>query len=178
MSQNARHEEFMRLFLTCQPRVFAFIRSLVYSRADADDVLQETALVLWEKFDQFEPGTRFDRWAFRIAHFQVMYHRQKKARDRLRFSDALIEQLGDEMLRETQQLEATEGALAHCLDQLPEPEKQLIRQRYQGDATNRDVARDSGRSESAISRGLNRIYMKLLLCIEGTLAREGAARQA
>ena len=78
MLEHERHEEFMRLFLSCQPRIFAFIRSLVFSRADADDVLQETALVLWEKFARFEPGTRFDRWAFRIAHFQVMYHRQKK----------------------------------------------------------------------------------------------------
>lgn len=178
MTRNVRHEEFMRLFLSCEPRIFAFIRSLVFSRVDADDILQETALVLWEKFEQFEPGTRFDRWAFRIAHFQVMYHRQKKARDRLRFSDTLVELLGEDMVAESQNLEETQAALAHCLDQLPEVDHALIRQRYRGHATNRDVARDSGRSESAISRALNRIYMKLHLCIEGTLAREGAHHQA
>lgn len=170
----------MRLFLSCEPRIFAFIRSLVFSRADADDVLQETALVLWEKFDQFEPGTRFDRWAFRIAHFQVMYHRQKKARDRLRFSDSLVEQLGDDMLADTARLEATQEALAQCLGKLPDADRELIRQRYRGDTTNRDVAREIGRSESAISRALNRIYMKLMLCIEGTLLdrgpRDGAQR--
>ena len=166
----------MRLFLSCEPRIFAFIRSLVFSRADADDVLQETALVLWEKFDQFESGTRFDRWAFRIAHFQVMYHRQKKARDRLRFSDSLVELLGDDVLADSGQLEETQHALAHCLGELPEPDRTLIRQRYTGDTTNRDIARGSGRSESAISRALNRIYMKLLLCIEGALARDGAHR--
>ena len=176
MPENVRHEEFMRLFLSCEPRIFAFIRSLVYSRADADDVLQETALVLWEKFDQFEPGSRFDRWAFRIAHFQVMYHRQKKARERLRFSDTLIEQLADDMLADTDQLEETQDALAHCLGTLPGPDHELIRRRYHGDTTNRDLARGSGRSESAISRALNRIYMRLLLCIEGTLARDGAQR--
>ncbi|MDO8544095.1 MAG: sigma-70 family RNA polymerase sigma factor [Opitutaceae bacterium] len=174
MSQNIRHEEFMRLFLSCEPRIFAFIRSLVFSRADADDVLQETALVLWEKFDQFEHGTRFDRWAFRIAHFQVMYHRQKRARDRLRFSDTLLEQLGDDIVAESQHLEATQDALAHCLGELPAADHELIRQRYRGDTTNRDIARGTGRSESAISRALNRIYMKLMLCIEGTLARDGA----
>jgi RNA polymerase sigma-70 factor (ECF subfamily) len=174
MSQNARHEDFMRLFLSCQPRLFAFIRSLVFSRVDADDVLQETALVLWEKFEQYEPGTRFDRWAFRIAHFQVMYHRQKKARERLRFSDALVERLGEEMVNDTPRLEATQRALTQCLDQLPDLDQELIRQRYRGDTTNRDLARDSGRSESAISRALNRIYVKLMLCIEGRLAREGA----
>ena len=174
MPENARHDEFTRLFLSCEPRIFAFIRSLVLSRADADDVLQETALVLWEKFDQFEAGTHFDRWAFRIAHFQVMYHRQRKTRDRLRFGDKLVEQLGEDMMAETQQFEATQEALAQCLGKLPAPDHDLIRQRYQGDTTNRHLARDSGRSESAISRALNRIYLKLLLCIEGTLARDGA----
>lgn len=178
MPSNTRHEEFMRLFLSCEPRIFAFIRSLVFSRADAEDVLQESALVMWEKFDQFEPGSRFDRWAFRIAHFQVMYHRQKKARDRLRFSDTLVEQLGEDMVSESEDLEATQNALTECLAKLPASDHDLIRQRYRGDMTNRAVARDCGRSESAISRALNRIYMKLLLCIEGTLARDGAHRHA
>src|SRR5262245_32425055 len=132
---NPRHAEFMRLFLSCEPRLFAFIRSLVFSRADADDVLQETALVLWEKFDQFEPDTRFDRWAFRIAHFQVMYHRQKKARDRLRFSDALVEQLGEDVLAESQNLQATQDALAQCLGKLPVADHELIRRRYQSETT-------------------------------------------
>jgi RNA polymerase sigma-70 factor, ECF subfamily len=168
----------MRLFLSCSPRLYAFIRSLVFSRTDADDVLQETSVVLWEKFDQFERGTRFDRWAFRIAHFQVMYHRQKKARDRLCFSDTLVQQLGDDMVAESEQSEETQVALRQCLDKLPADDHQLIRQRYRGDTTNRDVARETGRSESAISRALNRIYLKLLLCIEGTLARDGVRREA
>jgi RNA polymerase sigma-70 factor (ECF subfamily) len=173
MSQSERHEVFMRLFLSCEPRIFAFIRSLVFFRADADDILQETALVLWEKFDQFEPDTRFDRWAMRIAHFQVMYHRQKKARERLRFSDTMVELLGEDMVGEADRIEATQDALSRCLQKLPADDQELIRQRYRGDVTNRDIARESGRSESAISRALNRVYMKLLLCIEGTLAREG-----
>ena len=151
----------MRLFLSTEPRIFAFIRSLVFSRADA------------EKFDQFERGTRFDRWAFRIAHFQVMYHRQKKARDRLRFSDSLVEQLGDDMLAEVDRSEATQKALIACVAKLPDADRDLVHQRYRGDTTNREIARDSGRSESAISRALNRIYVKLLMCIEGTLAQEG-----
>lgn len=174
MTSNPRHEQFMRLFLSCEPRIYAFIRSLVFSRVDADDVLQETALVLWEKFDQFEPGTHFDRWAYRVAHLQVMYHRQKKARDRLRFGDALIEKLAAEVVTEGDRLEAMHDALAGCLAGLPDHERELVRQRYRSDSTNRDVARLVGRSESAISRAFNRIYAGLLLCIEGRLARSEA----
>ncbi len=170
MDHDPQRDAFMRLFLSTEPKLFAFIRSLVLSRADADDVLQETALVLWEKFEQFEQGTHFDRWAYRVARLQVMYFRQKKARDRLQFSDALIEQLAEDMSAENDRIEARHDALTHCLAKLPDEDRQLVAQRYSGRTTNRDVASASGRSESAISRALNRIYIALLVCIENTLA--------
>lgn len=173
MAANDRHGEFMRLFLTCEPRIYAFIRSLLYSRADADDVLQETALVLWEKFDQFESGTHFDRWAYRIAHLQVMYFRQKKARDRLQFSDGLVDRLAAEVMSEGDRIEDTHRALSECLQDLPQHDRALVSQRYSPLTTNREVARITGKSESAISRSLNRIYAALLLCIEGKLAVDG-----
>ncbi|MBI4624297.1 MAG: sigma-70 family RNA polymerase sigma factor [Verrucomicrobia bacterium] len=174
MPSDPRHDQFLRLFLSCQPRIFAYIRSLVFSRADADDVLQETALVLWEKFDQYEPGTHFDRWAYRIAHFQILAHRQNKARDRLQFGDHLIERLADEMVAEGDRHEASHDALTQCLAKLPEGDRDLIRQRYRPGGTNRDVAQATGRSESVISRALNRIRTALLLCIEGTLLDRSA----
>lgn len=37
------------------------------NRADADDLFQATALRALEKAEQFEPGTRFDNWAYTIA---------------------------------------------------------------------------------------------------------------
>lgn len=174
MPPDPRHEEFMRQFLSCQPRIFAFIRSLVFSRADADDVLQETALVLWEKFDQFEPGTHFDRWAYRVAHFQIKAHRQSKARDRLQFNDSLVERLAAEIVSAGDRLEASHQALTQCLAKLPDGDRDLIHQRYRADGTNRDVAHATGRTESMISRTLNRIRTALLFCIEVTLAQKEA----
>ncbi len=171
MDHDPQRDAFMRLFLSTEPKLFAFIRSLVLSRADADDVLQETALVLWEKFEQFEQGTHFDRWAYRVARLQVMCFRQKKARDRLQFSDALIEQLAEDMSAENDRIEARHDALTRCLRKLPDDDRQLIARRYTGRTTNRDVATATGRSDSAISRALNRIYTSLLVCIENTLSR-------
>ena len=52
----------MRLWVQYQSRVYAYIRALVFRRADAEDILQEVAVVLWRKYDQFEPGSRFDQW--------------------------------------------------------------------------------------------------------------------
>ena len=66
--------EFIRLFLQNERRIYAFIVSLLPDLTDAEDVLQETSVVLWEKFDQFQPGTNFVSWACKIAHFKVLKH--------------------------------------------------------------------------------------------------------
>lgn len=161
-------EEFMRLFVRHEPRLYAYIRSLIFSRADADDVFQDVAAVLWRKFPEFEPGTRFDSWAFRIAHNQILYHRQKRQRDRLQFDDALLETVAADAAGETAALAERREALAHCLEKLTADERELVRRRYEPDATNRAVARATGRSESAISRALNRVYLALLACLENT----------
>jgi len=172
MSLDSQHKQFLRLFLECEPRLFAFIRSLLPSKTDAEEVLQETALVLWEKFDQFEAGTHFDRWAFRVAHYQIMYYRQKKARDRLYFDDTLIEKLANDMIEESSRIETLQRALFHCIDKLPVRDREIIKRRYRPGGTNREVANATGRSESAISRALNRIYSNLLRCIENALEHQ------
>jgi RNA polymerase sigma-70 factor, ECF subfamily len=171
-----RHEEFMRLFLANEARVFAYIRSLMVGADDAQDVLQDVAVLLWRKFDEFAPGTSFDRWALRTAYFRVLTHRRERQRDRLQFDDALFADLAAEAESAHEEAEAVEQALRFCLERLPEADRALVRERYAPGVTNRDVARASGRSESAVSRALSRVQAALLHCIEGRLrAQEGGA---
>src|SRR5262249_54956902 len=46
---------FLPLFLQNQRRLYAYILTLLPNRADADDVLQEASLVMWDKFDERAP---------------------------------------------------------------------------------------------------------------------------
>ena len=76
-----------------QSRIFAYIQSLVLDAEQASEILQGTNVVLWQKTDEFEPGTNFVAWAFRIAHFQILAHRKKQQRERLVFDDDMVGQL-------------------------------------------------------------------------------------
>ena len=96
MDDRNRNEEFIRLFLPVERRVYAYIRSMVFNRADAEDLLQEVAATLWRSFDQFEPGTHFDRWALTAALNQVRYFRQKHRRNVLAFSEPLFETIAQD----------------------------------------------------------------------------------
>jgi RNA polymerase sigma-70 factor, ECF subfamily len=165
MSDKSQHEQFLRMFLTVQPRVYGYLRTMILNRADAEDVLQDVASVLWRKFDEFQPGTQFDRWAFTVAYNQVMSYHLKRRRDRLVFKDDVLALIADRAITESRTLDEFQDALQGCLDELSEQDRQLVRLRFEPQATNRSVATAVGRSETAVSRTLHRIYAKLLGCV-------------
>src|SRR5829696_4358620 len=74
-----------------QRQIFAYIYTLVPDRHDADDLLQETSVVVCEKFDEFAPGTDFVAWACQIAWWRIRYSRQKYARSKVIFDDEVLE---------------------------------------------------------------------------------------
>ena len=59
--------EFARLIRESHRELFGFIFAMLQNRADAEDVYQQTALMLWKKFAEFMPGTNFTGWAIRVA---------------------------------------------------------------------------------------------------------------
>lgn len=166
MSEDSRQEQFLRLFLQHQLQVEAYVRSLVPNRTDAEELLQDVAAVLWRKFDDFQLGTRFDHWACHVAHNHVLYYFRRKRRDTQVFADYVLTAVAQEAIRQNDVWPERRDALETCLQQLPQADRELIQARFQPSTTNRTVAHQTGRSETAISRALNRIYTALLNCIE------------
>jgi RNA polymerase sigma factor (sigma-70 family) len=82
-----------------QSRLRGFARCLLVRPADVDDILQEINAVLWEKADEFQPGTDFWAWASQIARFKVLNHIRKLGRDRLVFDETILEQLAEKLKR-------------------------------------------------------------------------------
>ena len=66
-----------------QNRLHAYILSLLADPVGAQDVLQETNLVLIRKADDFQSDASFESWAFSTARFQVLAHLRDQKRDRL-----------------------------------------------------------------------------------------------
>jgi RNA polymerase sigma-70 factor (ECF subfamily) len=164
--------EFVGQVTRCQRRLYAFIYSLVRHAADAEDVLQECNLVLWRKAGEFQPGTDFMAWAWRIAQLQVLAFRKKQARAREHFDDALIARLADEAQQRLEQFDLRQQALLECLGQLRPEQRALVARRYEPGGSVNDMARDSGRSPKAVSEALRRIREALMRCIQMRLALE------
>src|SRR4029453_14169891 len=98
MDAEARNEaesrkQLMALMTRHQRQIFSYIYVLVPNRADAEDLLQETSLVICEKFHEFRAGTDFVAWASQIAYWRVRYSRQKFARSKVLFDQEIVDVL-------------------------------------------------------------------------------------
>ena len=168
-----RTPEFVRLLMQHERRIYAYVRSLVPNRTDAEDVLQETSRVLWEKFEQYKSGTDFVAWAFQVARYEVSYYRRRQQGDRLRFSDEFVDLLADEAQGEEEHLAGTQAALSECLEKLPPRDRDLLTQRYEPGASVQGIAEQLRRPVQTIYSRLKRVRRALFACVQRTLAAEG-----
>ena len=164
----------MALMTQHQRRIFAYIYTLVPDRYDAEDLLQETSLVICEKFDAFKEGTDFVAWACQIAYWRVRYARQKFARSKVVFQQELVDALAQTAAVMPEELDQRHEALAHCLQKLPARDRDLVLTRYEPGSGVPEAAKRSGRSLEAAYKALARIRKLLLDCVTHQLESEGA----
>lgn len=167
-----RVAEFLELYSSHYPRLQFYVTALLPTANDASDVLQETSMVLWRKFDTFELGTNFFAWACKIARFQVMKFRERQGRSARLFDTSLLEKLAVEAGNENLARSVPLLALENCVGKLSELDRSLIRRRYQPGVTVQQLAADFGRTANSLSKSLGRIRRALLECVDRTLAHE------
>jgi RNA polymerase sigma-70 factor, ECF subfamily len=157
---------FTRLWVAHSPRTFAYIHALVPNWADAEEVLQETGVVLWEKFGQFDRDSDFGRWACRVAYFEVLKQRTRAAASKRRFSDAFLALLAERAAVITDAVPPLQEGLNRCVEELSPSDRRLLALRYDADATTNLVAVEVGRTSRGVRKSLRRIHRVLFECIE------------
>ena len=170
-----RASQLMRLMTGHQRRIFGYIYTLVPDRHDAQDILQETSVVICEKFDQFKPGTDFAAWACQIAYWEVRRARQKFARAKVVFNQEVVDALAETAAELLPEMSARHEALAKCLQKLHPRDRELLLTRYEPGSGVEEAAQRSGRSLVAAYKALARLRKLLLDCVTHQLSLEGAA---
>jgi RNA polymerase sigma-70 factor (ECF subfamily) len=168
---------FLRLFLQNERRIYAYILTLLPHRADADDVLQDASLVMWDKFDAHHPPDDFAAWGCRIAYFKILDFFKKSGRCRVRFNQPMLDRLAESAVEHagTLQLDARREALSGCIDKLNPRDRDLLARRFAEGATTQSAAAQVGRSVEAVYKALAKIRLALFECVSRSLAQEGNA---
>ena len=165
---------FVELFVKNQRRIYGYILTVVSDCNEADDLFQQTSMVLWEKSGEFRPGADFVRWGCGIAHNIIRNWRVKEGRDRHCFSDEMLARIAEVRVEKSEWLDGALAALGICMEDLKPVERELLNLCYAGDDSIRQISIDLGRTEGSVYQHLHRIRAKLFDCIEGK-ARERAS---
>jgi RNA polymerase sigma-70 factor (ECF subfamily) len=168
------HEQrdFLAFFLKHQSDLRAFIGSLVRDRDARDDLLQEVALVLWEKFSTYDRARSFGAWARGIAAKKIMQRWEKLGRAPLPFAPRTIQAILDAYERTENARTDHQDALERCLGGLPPKSRRLLALRYERSLSLAQIAQRMNRSLDAVHKALSRIRQRLQECIERRLAGE------
>ncbi len=171
---SAAQQRFLSLFLRSEREIFRYVAALVPNVTDAEDIVQQTAMTLWEKFDAYDPSRPFTPWACRFALNKTRQWIERRQR-----WQALLEHgLAEELARRGQELQPEfEQRLKHlegCLGKLQEEQRLLVEGYYYERASIDTLAQRSGRSEAATYKMLQRIRQALQACVEGQAKPEVA----
>ena len=168
--------EFVRLWTQFHRDVERYVYSMVPRSADAAEVVQVVSVKLWEKWENYDQERPFLPWAMRFAYLEILKWRQRLARERLVFSDELLEQLHSTHEELDPLMEVRREILGQCLERLNEEDQELIRLRYTGrHGAIKEEAERTGKKMHKLYYALERIRVALLNCIELNLKRRGMA---
>jgi RNA polymerase sigma-70 factor, ECF subfamily len=173
MPDPKRYKEFADLIELYTNQLLSYLHALLLDWNDAEDVFQETCLVLWQKFNDFRPGTNFVAWALRIAQHKVMDF-QKQQKRRVVFTASLRDALMAEItIRSTEAETTILTALSGCMDKLTPSDQRIVNLSYVEGVPIRQIADAMGRSPESVHNSLHRIRGWLLACIQRELKQTG-----
>lgn len=174
-SSEKSDERFVALLVANQPRVYRFLLTLVPCRHDAEDLLQQTCLTLWQSRAKFDPEMgEFASWACAIAHNHVRNFRRREKTRRLVLSEEVAQSLIATRAEHASLMDEWQQSLTYCLKRLTPHQRSVVSECYGGGSI-KSAAPASGRTPNALYKILRHIRARLHECIRKTVVEGGAA---
>lgn len=160
--------QFLQLFEQDKNRLYAYIYAYVMDEALADDIFQETSMVLWKDFENFELGTSFSKWANGIAFNRIRGTRRDNKKYLVGLSDDFLQEFNQTITTADSEPNLPPSKwwhLQHCSSLLTGPLKQVYQHFYVDNLKAQEVAEHSGRSIFAIRKSVHKLRKMLFDCV-------------
>ncbi|MFC3196655.1 RNA polymerase sigma-70 factor [Parapedobacter deserti] len=150
--QEGNEEAFRYIYDAFGKRLFYFARSLNLNTEDAQEIVQETFIRLWESRHRADAKQSLSAYVFSIAR-NLIYNQMKKWAVRQRYLTNVLQ--GDESVSEIRDSEL--GSLINqAMEEMPEKRREVFRMsRFEG-YLNQRIADELGISKSTVENHLNK----------------------
>lgn len=165
--------EFVQLLAQHERRLEGFVLALLPNWHDAEEVVQETKIKLWQQFSEYDPAKEFGAWACSIAYYQVLAMRRHNQGNHVLLGEEFLEKVTAKVTEMTAIAVEREDAMGRCLQQLSEIKRALLKRCYAGCDTIVQIAMQLGRTDKSVRQELLRIRRTLHRCISAALRQGG-----
>jgi len=168
---------FVRALTDAQFTLYSFICMLVGNRHAADDILQDTNVILMEHAGEYDAKRAFMPWAKAFAYNRVRTYLKKESRCPLVFDEELVTALAEQIPAETGEQSGREllEYLDDCLKQLTPDQRTLIQSHYYRSEKVATLAERLKRTEISVYVQIHRIRRLLGACVEAKMQAAGTA---
>ena len=156
----------MRRFLECQRGLLRYVMYFVPNAHDARDIVQNTAIALWKKHEQYDPAEPFMPWACRFALNEAKVFMRTDQRWKHFLDEETVSVLAGRRQEMAGELDERRIHLRECLRKLPEAQRTVVEEYYFNDVSVERLAESSRRSADAIYKSLQRIRSALMECVQ------------
>lgn len=125
--KNGDTKAFEKLFQKYHKKLYAFLFHLLRSKDDAEEIVQETFIKIWEKREDFIDGYSFDPFLFTIAKNAFLNQSRRKINRRV-FEDHLnfLEEIASEKTDDYIIFKETKEIINTIIEGLPPKRKEIF----------------------------------------------------
>ncbi len=170
-AEKGAREEVLRLFLQHQVALSGFLYAVAEDWEVVEEALQETAVFVCSRWQDFAPGTDFGAWARAAARLRCLEVLARRRRSAARPLECVAEPVTDgEWAAHGDFSARRKEALARCVQALPVPHQRIVELHYVERKPCERVAEALRKRVEAVYMTLSRIRKRLRECVEHRLA--------
>lgn len=132
---------FERLFENYSQKLYRFSLSYLKSETEAEEIVQDVFMKLWENRHYLRSDTSFQSYLFTIAFNAIRKHFNKKSRDE-KYAASILEYLASEnaSIETNPDYELLVTKLEQLIGQMPDRRKEIFMKRKKEGMSVRDIA--------------------------------------
>lgn len=164
--------ELLQLLGAHERSLFAYVYALTPTWQDAEEVMQQVRIRVWQEFDNYDPARSFGSWARAIAYYLTLAHRKEKSRQREFFSEHILEEVSRTYESLADGATERQAALFRCLDRLEGNKRRIVEAYYLSSEPAKQIAERLAMTPNALRQLLFRIRKMLFECVERAMQVE------
>lgn len=154
-----RDTGFRLLYDRYHRKLYGYIRKIVLTHENADDVLQNTLMKVYKNIAGFRGDSSLKNWIFRIAHNEALQLLRKNKRQATSYADGIKDCIlhADPYFRG----DTVHELLLEAIASLPDRQRQVFELRYFADFKYKDIATDLQVTEGALKASYHHAVLKI-----------------